>query len=582
MYEMLGGHYKTPANIITRKPRSSDKLFCGYFVHVTRSGAKSKPKPAARKRQPKGHQLPEHFPEGTILTDTAKKQWQLGKSIGVGGFGEIYLAANDTSQPVSSEADFVVKIEPHTNGPLFVELHFYHRAGRPDMIQKWKDSKKMKHLGMPSLIAFGNHQTPRDKYRFLVLDRLSTDLQKTFEACNKKFSLKTAFNLGIQMLDVLEYLHEHDYVHADIKAGNILLGRNTSKSSADHVYLVDFGLAYRYIPEGVHKAYEADRSKAHDGTIEFTSTDAHMGARPSRRGDIEILGYCILQWLCGRLPWEDNLEDKEYVKNQKIKYMSNISSLMAKCFPKGKCPDGLLKYLEHVNKLGYTDKPDYAYLRKILKAEIKKGGFVDDGKLDFKLFTSPKVSAAAARKMKSPRIASPAVNKGRKAPAQSKRKPKDSSTTEDSDDDYTPPPKKKMAKSVMANQARRNAKMQEVVSFSSSDDNVKNSPVKKAVRSKQVKSVAANGVKSPKVSQSEVKSSQQRSTPASSSRSRKRKSESPVDSLLPSPRKKLVRSPLAESSPIEDGDMQRSPAQPQKPKSKGYIATIWNYFSGEC
>ena len=40
---------------------------------------------------------------------------------------------------------------------------------------------------------------------------------------------------------------------------------------------------------------------------------------PARRGDLEILGYCLLQWLCGRLPWEDNLNNKDYVRDQKVK-----------------------------------------------------------------------------------------------------------------------------------------------------------------------------------------------------------------------------------------------------------------------
>ena len=43
------------------------------------------------------------------------------------------------------------------------------------------------------------------------------------------------------------------------------------------VYLVDFGLAYRYSVDGVHKEYKEDPRKAHDGTIEFTSRDAHKG-----------------------------------------------------------------------------------------------------------------------------------------------------------------------------------------------------------------------------------------------------------------------------------------------------------------
>ena len=41
---------------------------------------------------------------------------------------------------------------------------------------------------------------------------------------------------------------------------------------------MDYGLAYRYSPDGVHKAYKEDPRRKHDGTIEFTSIDAHKGA----------------------------------------------------------------------------------------------------------------------------------------------------------------------------------------------------------------------------------------------------------------------------------------------------------------
>jgi len=43
------------------------------------------------------------------------------------------------------------------------------------------------------------------------------------------------------------------------------------------VYLVDYGLATHYICDGKHRAYKEDPRKAHDGTIEFTSRDAHKG-----------------------------------------------------------------------------------------------------------------------------------------------------------------------------------------------------------------------------------------------------------------------------------------------------------------
>lgn len=44
------------------------------------------------------------------------------------------------------------------------------------------------------------------------------------------------------------------------------------------VYLVDYGLAFRYSPEGNHKDYKENPKRCHDGTLEFTSIDAHKGA----------------------------------------------------------------------------------------------------------------------------------------------------------------------------------------------------------------------------------------------------------------------------------------------------------------
>lgn len=53
----------------------------------------------------------------------------------------------------------------------------------------------------------------------------------------------------------------------------------------------------------------------------------------SRRGDMEILGYNMLQWVCSKLPWEDDLSDPEKVAEQKRECMSNIPHFLRLCFP---------------------------------------------------------------------------------------------------------------------------------------------------------------------------------------------------------------------------------------------------------
>ncbi|KAM5129224.1 serine/threonine-protein kinase VRK1 isoform 2-T2 [Mantella aurantiaca] len=331
------------------------------------------------KRAPAKRKLAEEFPPGEVLTDSAKRQWKLGLPIGQGGFGRLYLANENSSKTVGPEAPYVIKVEPSDNGPLFSELKFYMRAAKPEMIQQYINLQKLEYLGVPRYWGSGLHEKSGNSYRFMVMDRFGKDLQKIFDDCGKRFPHKTVLQLGLRLIDILEYVHEHEYVHGDIKASNLLLHHK----NPDQVFLVDYGLAYRYYPDGVHKEYKEDPRKCHNGTIEFTSVDAHKGVNPSRRGDLEILGYCMIQWLCGKLPWEDKLMDSNYVANSKIRYCDEIPSLMNACFPGKKKPGEIGKYMMEITQLGYDAKPPYQKLRNILLQGLKALGSKDDGKLDF-------------------------------------------------------------------------------------------------------------------------------------------------------------------------------------------------------
>ncbi|XP_048841243.1 serine/threonine-protein kinase VRK1-like [Brienomyrus brachyistius] len=339
------------------------------------------PKAAPKRKAPAKRALAECFPAGEILTDTVKKSWKLGTPVGQGGFGLLYLAGEGDVKVVGADASYVIKVEPSENGPLFSELKFYMRAAKPELIQGWMKAHKLKYLGVPRYWGSGLHKKGTKSYRFMVMDRFGLDLQKIFEERGKKFPRKLVLQLGLRLIDILEYIHEHEYVHADIKASNLLVAHK----NPNQVYLVDYGLAYRYSPEGVPKEYKADPKRCHDGTIEFTSIDAHNGASPSRRGDLEILAYCMLQWLCGRLPWEDNLKDPLYVSDPEIpiRCRDNIRELMSKCFPSDGVPDEMVKFMEEVKSLDYTDKPNYQKFRSILQGGLKSIGASDDDKLDF-------------------------------------------------------------------------------------------------------------------------------------------------------------------------------------------------------
>uniref|UniRef100_A0A2K6TIN2 non-specific serine/threonine protein kinase n=1 Tax=Saimiri boliviensis boliviensis TaxID=39432 RepID=A0A2K6TIN2_SAIBB len=332
----------------------------------------------AGRQGPAKRHLAEQFAVGEIITDMAKKEWKVGLPVGQGGFGCIYLVDMNSSGSVGSDAPCVVKVEPSDNGPLFTELKFYQQA-------YW---------------GSGLHDKNGKSYRFMIMDHFGSDLQKIYEANAKRFSQKTVLQLSLRILDILEYIHEHEYVHGDIKASNLLL----SYKNPDQVYLVDYGLAYRYCPEGVHKEYKEDPKICHDGTIEFTSIDAHNGVAPSRRGDLEILGYCMIQWLTGHLPWEDNLKDPRYVRDSKIRYRENIASLMDKCFPEKNKPGEIVKYMETVRLLDYTEKPLYQNLHDILLQGLKAIWSKDYGNLDLSVVENGGLKAKTVTKKRKKEI----------------------------------------------------------------------------------------------------------------------------------------------------------------------------------
>ncbi|KAH9509318.1 Serine/threonine-protein kinase vrk1 [Bulinus truncatus] len=494
------------------------------------------PRASGAKKNPSSHQLPEQLPAGTLLQDLCKQEWSLGKVIGKGGFGLIYLASRRNPSLKSTPEDRVIKIEPKSNGPLYCEMQFYQRVAKPDCIQAFIEKKKLKYLGIPPFIGTGSLNASGKEYRFLVMNRFGTDLQKLLMERGGTFSPNVVFTVGLRMLDALHYCHENEYVHADIKASNILLGYHSGKDVPE-VYLVDFGLAYRYTVDGVHKTYKEEPRQAHNGTIEFTSRDAHKGVAPSRRGDMEILGYCMLQWLCKKLPWEDNLNNAAYVASSKEKFMKDIprhiktlnSNLQS-------CTETVKKYFELVNTLKYDDTPNYNSFKKILLDGLTSVGQKDEWKIDFTKSLKRKSEGSeepAAKKAKSPR----------KSPLTPKKKCKPQS-----------PPANRSSVKVTSPALPKATKAKNLVS------EAKQSPAAEK-RSQVLASSSKTKVKSPVVEKrSQVRASSSKTnvkSPASEKRSQVHASSSKtkVKSLTP----KKIKIPPPTKSPLTDSKSNRAP-----------------------
>lgn len=251
---------------------------------------------------------------------------------------------------------------------------------------------------MPHFVGSGSHELDGVKHRFIVMPRYAQDIWSIYLKNGKLFPSHTVYRLALQMLDVLDYIHTCTYVHGDLKGANILLKGDSQ------VYLVDFGLASHYT---TNKDYKPDPKKMHNGTIEYTSIDAHYGV-PTMRGDLEILGYNLIHWCGGQLPWDKNLNDSVKVKEMKEKFKGNAKGLLKECFGKSEVPPCLQTFFDIVYAMKFDEHPNYDKCKKIFLQALKALSKSNSGPLQLEKVTngkSPGKKTAASPKAKRASVA---------------------------------------------------------------------------------------------------------------------------------------------------------------------------------
>ena len=106
-----------------------------------------------------------------------------------------------------------------------------------------------------------------------------------------------------------------------------------------------------------------------------------MGIEPSRRDDLESLGYVLMYLIRGSLPWQGLKAETKAKKYERI--MNRKQSTTPAVLCEGH-PDEFRRYFESVRSLGFDEEPDYSYLRGLFASAPRHsidGGFSTFGVL---------------------------------------------------------------------------------------------------------------------------------------------------------------------------------------------------------
>jgi serine/threonine protein kinase len=273
--------------------------------------------------------------QDSILYKLFFSKYRTIKKLGEGSFGRVYKAEYNGEY-------YAMKFESRTRGQSLLE----------------SEATIMNYLRGPNIPQIKKYYDTHPDYNILVMQLMDKSLEDLINI-KKIFSVKTTCMLGFQMINVLQYIHDRHIIHRDIKPDNFVMGAGENNA---HLYLLDFGLAKKYRSSKTLIQYPLVKKKKLTGTARYASIHALEEWEQSRRDDLESVGYVLMYFLRGSLPWQGLQVKVKEMRYQKIleKKKETTSEMLCKGFP-----NEFREYVDYTRHLDYEEEPNYDRLRAL-------------------------------------------------------------------------------------------------------------------------------------------------------------------------------------------------------------------------
>jgi serine/threonine protein kinase len=222
-------------------------------------------------------EIPLHIPTKEPLL---KDRYRILAPLGQGGFGAVYKV-EDTYDGNRHLAMKEINLSSLTAEEIIEATTAFNR-----------EVAMLSALTFPNLPRIYDHFTDREHW-YLVMDFIEGEtLEQYLERTrNGHLPLKEVLDIGIQLCTVLDYLHtrEPSIIFRDLKPSNVM------RTSAGHLYLIDFGIARHFKPG-------QPRDTIPLGSPGYAAPEQYGRAQTTRQTDIYSLGALLHQLLTGINP----------------------------------------------------------------------------------------------------------------------------------------------------------------------------------------------------------------------------------------------------------------------------------------
>ena len=166
----------------------------------------------------------------------------------------------------------------------------------------------------------------------------------------RSFSIDEIAEVGIQITQALNDLHEADFLHRDLKLDNIVIDRKKKEK----YYLIDLGLSKAYRDKKTKDPYPEKHNRLFRGNLMFCSSNVLNGVQASRRDDIISLFMILVFMIKNTLPWMNHCSNVNTMLCRRR--VSSFQGLIEDVHPE------IIECYKSAISLEFCDKPDYHWI----------------------------------------------------------------------------------------------------------------------------------------------------------------------------------------------------------------------------